>query len=443
MNSSKRLILWLSLGLALLFWLGPNRCDPGPIQKSDIEKFQAMLADLDAAKTENQKLDVVDSFFKEIDYSGGFPIIAGDEVTFVYLQEYGVNAPISVAGDFNDWNPQTNIMTQSKNFYLFYGTVSIKNPLQRLKYKFAGSDSAGAELWLRDPMARRFQYDSFGEYSLIYGGADQSHLERYLNFHANQLNNDRNLYLYIPKGYYFDNADYPVLYMHDGQNLFDPEAFWGGWKADQVADQMIDQRKMEKIIMVGIANTPDRMDEYTQTKDLAMQGGDADQYADLVVNQIKPFIDGKYQTSPDRDHTAIIGSSLGGLISYYIGYYYPNIFAQVGGMSSTFGWGSIILNNTTLIQTFEAGSKQDIAYYLDCGGDDGGGCYDRDDDGVWDDNPDADDNYCETLQMKTVLQDKGYKEGQDLFYYYDPNAPHNEESWSNRLDVPFTAFFGR
>ena len=434
-------------------------CDSGddddtPIEEtprpemSDYERFLVYVSDLESTTDTDAREALTDEFFRDIEYSEGFPIQNGASVTFVYEQELGINEPLSVAGDFNGWDADAHPLERIVDgFWVFSTTLDFSDPGAYDRYKFVGEDNGGARIWFADPAARRFQYDSYGEYSLVAGGdqGDPSHLERYPAFYSDVMGNSRDLFLYIPPGYEHETRTYPVLYMHDGQNLFDPESNYGGWQVDDVIDQLLAQGDMDEILVVGVANTPDRMDEYTHVEDFlvgyGLVGGEAPLYADFLVNEVKPFVDERYRSRLDREETAVLGSSLGGLVSYYIGWAYPDVFGLVGGMSSTLGWGSIGLENPTMIEIIGESEPLMDRYYLDSGGDDGGGCVDADGDGIEDDNPNADDNYCETLQMERTLEELGYG-SDDLLYIWAPGAEHNEAAWHARMHYPLTFWFG-
>ncbi len=339
-----------------------------PAEPSDYDLFLQLLDDLEEATTTQERDAITDDFFHTVAYSGGFPIVNGQTVTFVYKQQYGIQEPIRVSGQFNDWNPNGYAMARAvPDYYLFWLTIELDDPSAYCMYKFVGKDTNNQDIWFADPAARRFQYDDYGEYSLISGGTQTqpSHLERYPAFASSVLGNSRDLVLYLPPGYDHETDTYPVLYMHDGQNLFDPMAPYGGWQVDDVIDDLLARGRMQEIIVVGMANTPDRTDEYTHVEDFlplegGWVGGEAPVYAQFVVNEVKPFIDARYRTRPDRDSTAILGSSLGGLVSFYLGWAYPEVFGYVGGMSSTLGWGSINADNETMIEILEASEKLPI-----------------------------------------------------------------------------------
>ncbi len=236
---------------------------------------------------------------------------------------------------------------------------------------------------------------------------------------ARGLNYVRQIIVWLPPSY--DSAGsrrYPVLYMHDGRNVFDPRTAFGGndWHADEVADSLIRDGAMEEIIIVGISNSPDRMLEYSDTT-----LGRA--YASFVVNQLKPMIDSTYRTRPDRANTAVMGSSMGGLISFLLVWWHPEVFSKAGCLSSAFRW-----DNNKVIHQVEAAASlpNDIAIYLDCGT---AGLeaqlqpgYDR---------------------MHELLKEKGLVEGKSLMGYLDQGAEHSEQAWAKRVWKPLEFLFSK
>ena len=144
------------------------------------------------------------------------------------------------------------------------------------------------------------------------------------------LPSPRDVVVWLPPSYEKDlSKTYPVLYMHDGQNIVDPYASFAGadWRVDEVADSLIKVNSIEEIIVVGIYCTKDRVPEYSD-----MPLGRA--YADFVVHSLKPMIDSTYRTKPDRKHTATMGSSMGGLISFLFAWWYPEVFSEAGCRSA-------------------------------------------------------------------------------------------------------------
>lgn len=235
-------------------------------------------------------------------------------------------------------------------------------------------------------------------------------------FHWDGLK-DRDIIVWLPPNYKKNlNARYPVLYMHDGQNVFDPStaSFGNEWNADETADSLIKQNKIKEIIIVAINNTPDRMIEYLPTE-LGKK------YMEFVVKKVKPFIDGKYRTLKDQKNTATIGSSAGGLISFMLSWEYPKVFGMAGCLSPAFKIEQIDYVQNVLNYN---GRKKDLKIYVDNGG-------------IALESrlrPGIDD-------MLTALNQKGYKNSEDINVYFDLKAEHNEKAWSKRLWRPLTFFF--
>ena len=152
----------------------------------------------------------------------------------------------------------------------------------------------------------------------------------------------RTISVWLPPGYDASAPRrYPVLYVHDGQNIFDAAtaAFGDEWRADETAAKLIREGTIPSVIIIAIANSPDRINEYTIHKDAKRNhGGNGAAYAQFVATELKPFIDATYRTLPDRDNTAIAGSSLGGLISLEIALAYPDTFGKAAALSPSLGW---------------------------------------------------------------------------------------------------------
>jgi len=253
----------------------------------------------------------------------------------------------------------------------------------------------------------------------------QAHLERFFEVGLASPLAPRVVRVWVPQG-----AATHVLYLHDGQNLFNPDAIWGGWRLDEAAPA--------GMMLVGIDNTAARMDEYTQVPDDigSTVGGLADDYAALIEDEVRPLIAAQYG-EPAKVGT--LGSSLGGLISLHIGLSYPSGYDFVGSMSGTLGWGSIGPTHTgeTMIEHYDEAAVQPFAIYLDSGG--AGPCADSDADGIEDDGSGT-DNFCETEQMRDVLSAAGYIIDDNLFHWHEPGAPHNEQAWADRVFRPLAIF---
>lgn len=321
----------------------------------------------------------------------------------------------NLVGDHNGWVDAPMATTGP----LWWAEVEIPAPDGSL-YKF---HEAADDVYVADPLGRRYGFDDNGRFSLVRASA--SHLERWFAI-AGEGQAPRDLQIYVPTGGVFTHA----LYTHDGQNLFDPEAFWGGWALQEVVPP--------NMLVIGVDNTPARFDEYTPVPDIIDVdeiGGQGEAYADFIDGVVRPRMEAAYGPAAV---VGTMGSSLGGLISLVIADRFPQRYDMAISLSGTVGWGSITLNNQTIIERYAAAGKRDFAVYLDSGGD--GTCGDADMDGIDDDDPNASDNYCENAQLRGVLTDLGWVEGADLWYVWDPGAPHNEAAWGARVDVPLAAF---
>ena len=243
---------------------------------------------------------------------------------------------------------------------------------------------------------------------------------RHERFHSNFLPSDRDVLVYLPPGYESErNRHYPVLYLHDGQNLFDgATAFVPGqeWHVDETAESLISQGRIQPIIIVGIYNTGHaRMDEYTPTTDRRVgQGGKADLYGRMLVEELKPFIDRNYRTQKDTAHTALGGSSLGGLVTLYFGLRYPKVFGRLAVMSPSVWWDK----RTIVHDVRHLSNKPPLKIWLDIGTAEGG-------------RPDR--TVADVRKLRDALIRKGWKLGEDLEYVEAEGAGHNEGAWASRV----------
>jgi predicted alpha/beta superfamily hydrolase len=151
------------------------------------------------------------------------------------------------------------------------------------------------------------------------------------------LGRERRVQVYLPPGYATSNKRYPVLYMHDGQNLFDDKtSFVGEWGVDEAMDRLAKEKGLE-VIVVGIEHGGEqRMTELKPWDHPKYGKGEADDYLRFVVEVVKPWADQRFRTRPDRAHTGIMGSSLGGLTSWYAAFKYPQVFGRVGVFSPSY-----------------------------------------------------------------------------------------------------------
>jgi predicted alpha/beta superfamily hydrolase len=255
------------------------------------------------------------------------------------------------------------------------------------------------------------------EYALL-DGLPHPRLRLHPQFHSRFLPDYRDITVYLPPNYEDDlSREYPVLYLHDGQNLFDPRtSFIPGrtWRVAETADAMIEAGRVEPLIIVGIANTGERrLAEYTPTRDWQMGGGEATHYGDLLVNDLLPYISALYRVRRGPENTGLGGSSLGGLVTLYLGLKYPEIFGRLAVMSPSVWW-----NHKSIIgyvnETAPA-LKQHPRIWLDVGDAEGRRTL-----------VDAD------LLDRRLLAN-GWEAGTDLNYLRVPGGTHDESAWAERV----------
>lgn len=244
-------------------------------------------------------------------------------------------------------------------------------------------------------------------------------LRLYPAFYSPQLDNARDVLAWLPAAYAQSDKRYPVLYMHDAQNLFDTyTSYVGEWGVDETM-QMLEAEGYEAIV-VGLPNMNEwRRSEYDP------YGGRGDTYLQFLVETVKPFIDGAFRTLPDATHTGIAGSSMGGLISLYGFLRYPAVFGYCGAFSPAFWFGDEGLRRT-IAERADGHGK----IYLDVGGREGEvlanfypGKY-----------HDPDGAYVQGVRdLRDALLPKGYQEAHNLLYVEDAAALHNEGAWEKRL----------
>jgi predicted alpha/beta superfamily hydrolase len=245
-------------------------------------------------------------------------------------------------------------------------------------------------------------------------------------FYSPQLYNRRRLFVYLPPSYATEvDRRYPVIYMQDGQNLFDESLSYAGeWQVDETMEAL-SQAGIEAIV-VGIANMETRrIDEYSPFKDRRLhKGGRGDWYVAFMANTVKPLIDRDFRTLPAREHTGVLGSSMGGLISLYAFFSRADVFGIAGVMSPSLWFAQEAIFSYVKQASFQPGKL-----YLDIGTHEGG-------DMRLSHRPPhkyTSRYLTAARRMRDLLATKGYAEGQLLRYEEEEEALHNEAAWARRL----------
>ncbi len=378
---------------------GGGEEDAGPDAKPAVDLLESLLEDL-----RNNR----DATLLAQSRASGWPAPVDGGYLFVSTGPESL-----LAGDHDSW--QGVAMSAEDDFFWV-----VTNANAGSRYKFTdGSDS-----WVADPWSRSYQWDDEGEMSML--APQASHLERHFEVSDAKISG-RMVRVWVPEA----TATH-LLYAHDGQNLFNPNAIWGGWKLTETAPAAL--------MIVGIDNSGQRMSEYSHTTDNLGDGdigGGGDDYASFVQVSVRALI-AQHYGEPAKVGT--MGSSLGGLIALHIADRYPAEYDFVASLSGTLGWGSIGgMGTDTIIARYLAAGHRSTAIYIDSGGN-GDTCSDSDSDGTNDDDQTSSDNYCENRQMETTLLGLGYAYDTDLWHWWEVDAPHNEAAWSARVFRPMQRF---
>ncbi|MBX3050553.1 MAG: alpha/beta hydrolase [Caldilineaceae bacterium] len=246
---------------------------------------------------------------------------------------------------------------------------------------------------------------------------------RVLNeLYSPQLHNRREILVYLPPSYTASDRTYPVVYMHDGQNLFDTStSFAGEWGVDETMEELSGEGI--EAIVVGIPNLgTERTKEYSPFVDRRHGGGRGDLYVDFIADTLKPTIDSTFRTRPEQAHTGIFGSSMGGLISLYAFFQRPETFGFVGAMSPSFWFAG-----GAILPYIRSARPNAGRIYLDVGEKEAPSTR------RWWEIPlltSLRKGHCE--QVASILARKGASE-ESLRFVVDPDGEHNEAAWRRRL----------
>ncbi len=325
---------------------------------------------------------------------------------------------IYLAGNFNGWNPGDDKFKLTKDksgsFFIELNKMSAGNC--EFKFTRGGWNNAEANNNGSDVPNRvmDIQSDTSCDFS-IEGWKDELVQKPRLStasvqvsimdetFPIKSLGRTRRIWVYLPKEYNTSGKKYPVLYMHDGQNLFDnATAFAGEWGLDKTLNTI-----KETCIVVGIDNGGvQRMKEYNPNNTRQFGKAEGKAYLSFIVKELKPFIDKKYKTIKGSKYTYMAGSSMGGLISFYAGLYYPQIFGVLGILSPSFWIAPQITKQVKELANKKNNSRQKYFFYV-------GGA----------ENPGVEKN------MKKVVNELKKAADPSMLVVVKPAGKHNEATW--------------
>lgn len=324
---------------------------------------------------------------------------------------------IFVAGNFNDWQPGKSGYNFSKNGTILSlllknvsGTMEFKctrGSWQKAECAVSGTDIENHSIKVTSDTTIDIDIQAWKD-DFANGGKQHTASPNVqvidTAFAMPQLGRTRKIWIYLPENYATSKVKYPVLYMQDGQNLFDVyTAFAAEWNVDESLDALI-KNGTPPCIVIGIDNGPQRMTEYNPYDFEKFGKGEGDQYVDFLVKTLKPFIDSHYRTLGSKDNTIIAGSSMGGLIAYYATLKYPKVFGKAGIFSPSF-W--IADKIKTLTDSAAPTLKSKLFFYI--GGQEGD---------------------VNVQNMDDITQRLGQHSPAIIYSVVDPEGSHNEQAWS-------------
>ncbi|MEO6549519.1 MAG: alpha/beta hydrolase-fold protein [Ferruginibacter sp.] len=335
----------------------------------------------------------------------------------VGLPSTHIGESVYVAGSFNGWNPATNTQRQPKrkepSFIQLDNIVAgeyqfkfTRGSWQTVECKANGEDADNRIIKIASDTIISVSISSWKDnFTVLQKKHTASSNVQIIDtaFLIPQLGRTRRIWMYLPAGYESSSKRYPVMYMQDGQNLFDDNTSgFGEWGIDESVDSMVRKGKPGCII-VGIDNGPRRLNEYNPYEFKSFGAGEGDLYLNFIVKTLKPFIDDNYRTLTNPLNTIIAGSSMGGLIAYYAMLKYPDVFGKAGIFSPAFWTAEGIRKLTD-----SAGKKIKGTLFFYIGGKEG-------------------DSYIS--DMKVITDKLGQNSTVLMYVIVDPDGNHNERAW--------------
>lgn len=409
---------------------GITRRDAGTLDAAALDATTDVpdASDVDAAATDAALDAATDAAAGDAEVLDGAVEDAGSDVVRVTFRvTVPVNTPagdpVHIAGDFQGWDPADPAYALTAVGGRIHEITLDFTPGQRLEFKFArGSWSrvekgpSGEEIANRTHVA-----DASGVVELtVASWADASPNPSTRSGDVSEVTvpnflGGRRVWIYLPPGYSSEdpNIRHPVLYMLDGQNVFDLQtSFAGEWQVDEALEAGIPAGEIQALIVVAIDNGGSaRIDEYTPWPGDYMgstRGGGGPAHVQELVDVLKPWVDATYRTRPEPEHTGFGGSSLGGLMGIYVAYSYSSVFGRIAALSPSVWW-----DDEHLVDHVTAGAKPNVRIWTDMGTNEG--------------------SLDPFRLLRAALLADGFVEGQDLTAVEIPGAGHNEPAWAARM----------
>ena len=372
-----------------------------------MKTFNEFRIEVESTPSRKKKTTLVNDYVKKRAVEGGFPVVEGENVTFVYVGK--VENKISVAGDMNNYDLKADYLEKIKGTDLHYKPMRF--PLDsRIEYTYVKDGN-----FTLDPLTKKQAFGGLGPFSELqmpkytpskeidYNAKVPHGKIHAFRFGSRILGNDRMVHVYLPSGY-DSSEEYPVIYAQDGSDYLRFGFF------DNVLDNLIEERLIAKVLAVFVDPT-NRLSEYDLNDD----------YVDFFAKELIPYIDANYSTMDDPSKRLVSGASFGGLISIYIAFKHPEIFGNVASQS-----GYLSRKENWMTKQIEKGSKKKIRFYLDCG------TFETNVGLVF-------GNFTEgNRRMREALERRGYD-----FVYQEFHEGHNWGNWSQRISDILKTFHGR
>jgi len=362
-------------------------------------------------------------------------IVMSAQVTFI-IDDLPETTPIEdliyIAGDFNGWDPGSPLFAMELNSQDKWEiTLDAQSEGSVIEYKFTRGDwgtvekgASGEEIFNRAFIFGNGDtvYIDILNWADIAGGSTAADNVFIVDedFYMPQLDRNRKVWIYLPPEYDASpNNYYPVLYMHDGQNVFDVfTSFTGEWEVDETLNELAAGGTPVPIVVAIDNGGALRIDEYSPWYNTQFEaGGEGDDCINFIVETLKPFIDENYRTLPDRNSTGLMGSSLGGLISHYGAIEHQDVFSKAGIFSPSYWFSDTVW---TFVQ--ETGSQEAMRLYQMTGENEGGS------------------QVPFTLAMHDSLLAVGFNES-ELNTIIIPNGFHNEQLWRSQFEDAYLWLF--
>lgn len=358
------------------------------------------------------------------------------QVTFI-INSIPDNTPpedfVYIVGDFNTWNPgDVNYKLEKNNEDKWFIIMPEMSNGSQIQFKFTRGDWNNVEKGANgEEIANRLFTFGNGEtqdFDILNwadqgsGGGNSTAADNVSimaeDFYMPQLDRNRRIWIYLPPDYEISGETYPVLYMHDGQNLFDQyTSFSGEWEVDESLNNLANDGYQVPIV-IGLDNGgSERINELTPWENEEYGGGDGELYIDFIIETLKPYVDENYRTQAGRESTGIMGSSLGGLISHYGALKHQDVFGKAGIFSPSYWFSDTVWDFTS-----EMGKQQSMRLYQMAG------------------RQESVSMLPNMQAMNDTLGNLGFS-SQELFIKEVPNGQHNEALWRNQFSEAYLWLF--